>query len=389
MVNVHQQADIESLLALAHDKSVESRTRLVNIVGDMFFESASVLTDRERSLMSEILRRLIHDMEMSVRKALAERLAREPNSPHDLIEALANDTIEVAYPILVESSVLQDIDLIEVIHQRTLQHQLAIARRAAVSEQVSEALVEAGNEDVIKTLLENNGAEIAQSTMAYLVEESRRVDAYQNPLLNRGELKPDLARRMYLWVSAALREHIVKQFNLDAIDLERQLAETVDGTLTERAKGEDGPSKSAEIAERLAARKEITPKLMIQALRQGEVSLFESMLAKLTGLRNQLVRRFIFEPGGQGLAIACRGADIDKAHFASIFLLSRGARPGDKVVDPGELSQVLAFYEGVKPETARKVVERWRVDPDFLFALKQIATGRSASAGAPEQRKKA
>jgi uncharacterized protein (DUF2336 family) len=254
---------------------------------------------------------------------------------------------------------------------------------------VSEALVEAGNEDVIKTLLENNGAEIAQSTMAYLVEESRRVDAYQNPLLNRRELKPDLARRMYLWVSAALREHIVKQFNLDAIDLERQLAETVDGTLTERAKGEDGPSKSAEIAERLAARKEITPKLMIQALRQGEVSLFESMLAKLTGLRNQLVRRFIFEPGGQGLAIACRGADIDKAHFASIFLLSRGARPGDKVVDPGELSQVLAFYEGVKPETARKVVERWRVDPDFLFALKQIATGRSASAGAPEQRKKA
>jgi uncharacterized protein (DUF2336 family) len=389
MVNAQHQTDIEGLLALAHDKSVESRTRLVKIVGDLFFESAAVLSDRERSLMSEILRRLIHDVEMSVRQALAQRLAREPNSPHDLIKALANDEIEVAYPILLQSSVLQDMDLIEVIHQRTLQHQLAIARRSAVSEKVSEALVEAGHEDVIKALLGNENAEIAQSTIAYLVEESRRVDAYQNPLLHRRELKPELARRMYLWVSAALREHIVKKFNLDAVELERKLAETLNGALAEQTRSESRSTKSAEIATQLAARREITPKLLIQTLRQGEVSLFEDLLAKLTGLRTQLVRRFIFEPGGQGLAIACRGVNIDKAHFASIFLLSRGARPGDKVVDPGELSQVLAFYEGIKPETARKVVERWRVDPDFLFALKQVATGRTASAGTVAQSHKA
>jgi uncharacterized protein (DUF2336 family) len=382
MVNAQQQADIDSLLALAHDKSVESRTRLVKIVGDMFFANSAVLTDRERSLMSEILRRLIHDVEVSVRHALAERLAREPGSPRDLVTALANDDIEVAYPILLESSVLQDVDLIEVVHQRTLQHQLAVARRASVSEKVSDALVDTGQEDVIKTLLENSGAEIARSTLAYLIEESRRVDSFQNPLLRRRELSADLARRMYLWVSAALRDHIVRNFNVDTVELEQKLAEAADRSMSRDRPHENGEGKSAEVAARLAARREIDPKLLIQTLRQGEVSLFESLLTKLTGLRGQLIRRFVYEPGGQGLAIICRAIEVDKAQFASIFLLSRGARAGDKVVDPAELSQVLAFFDGLKAETAQKVVDRWRIDPDFLFALKKVSSGRAVAAEA-------
>jgi uncharacterized protein (DUF2336 family) len=386
MVNV-QHSDLDSLLELARDKSVEGRTRLVKIVGDLFFETASVLSGRERALMSDILRQLIHDVEMSVRRALAERLAREPGSPRDLVAALANDDIEVAYPILLESAVLQDIDLVEVIHHRTLQHQLAIARRSALSETVSEALVETGAEDVIKTLLENRGAEIAESTMAYLVEESSRVDAYRNPLLHRRELTPKLARRMYMWVSAALREHLVKQFDLDPIEIELQLSAALDQTLAATTAGESS-SKSAEVAARLDARRSINSKLLIQTLRQGEIALFENLLAQVTALRPQLIRRFIFEPGGQGLAIACRAIEVDKADFASIFLLSRGARPGDKVVDPGELGDALAFFDRIKPDTARKVLTRWRIDPDFLFALKQVAGSRAEGVPASAARGK-
>ena len=48
---------------------------------------------------------------------------------------------------------LQDLDLVEVIRNRTIEHQLAIAVREHVSERVSGALVEAGHEWVITTLL--------------------------------------------------------------------------------------------------------------------------------------------------------------------------------------------------------------------------------------------
>ena len=117
---VDTDSGFQGLLKLARDRSIEGRTRLVQSVGDLFFNTDTVLSDRERSLMTEILRQLIHDVELSVRLALSERLAGEDGAPKDLMEILTNSEIEVAYPILRDSSVLQDIDLIEIIQHRTM-----------------------------------------------------------------------------------------------------------------------------------------------------------------------------------------------------------------------------------------------------------------------------
>ncbi len=370
--NDRQQFDVGDLLALAHDRSIDGRTRLVQIVGDLFFDSERVLSDLERSHMTEILRRLIHDVEKSVRRAVADRLAAEAKAPSDLVVSLANDEIEVAYPILTESAVLQDIELIEVISHRSLNHQLAISIRESLSETVSGALVETGDTDVIKSLLENASAAISHQTMAYLVEESQRIDAYRNPLVRRHDLDPALAKRLYWWVSAALRSHILETYRIDPTELE----ETIEGAVVDLMAEEkiDDPVKrqSAELAERLEAVDKITPALLIQTLRQGEITLFEDLFARLTGLDTVVVRRSIFEPGGEGLAIACKAVGIEKPDFASIFLLSRSARPGDKVVDPSELSAVISLFDRMRPYSAIKVLRRWRLDPNFLFALKQL-----------------
>ncbi len=143
--------------------------------------------------MGEILRQLVRDVELTMRKAIAERLSRKPDAPHALIIELANDQIDVAHPILKDSDVLRDVDLIEVIRHRTMEHQLAVAMRKTLSAGVSAALVETGNQDVIATLLNNHGATITREVMDYLVNETKRVDAYQNPLVRRPDLPPDLA----------------------------------------------------------------------------------------------------------------------------------------------------------------------------------------------------
>jgi len=70
-----------------------------------------------------------------------------------------------------------------------------------------------------------------------------------------------------------------------------------------------------------------------------------------------------------------------KPDFASIFLLSRSARPGDKVVDPRELTRILDLYDRIKLETAHKAVEHWRLDPDYLFALKQLNAQQQQATG--------
>lgn len=376
-----EQIDFNELLGLARDRSVEGRTRLVQIVGDLFFDTDTVLRETERTIMSDILRQLIHDVEMKVRQVLAERMASEAGAPRDLVSALANDQIEVAHPILTQSTVLQDMELVEIIEHRTFGHQLAIAMREIVSETVSDALIETGNVDIIKTLLENDSADISGKAMEYLVEQSEKIDDIQVPLVNRTDLGPDLAKRMYWWVSAALRKHIVEHYRIDEAELDDKIQDTIHDILGGSGDVDDAPlRKSQELAEKLQNAKAITPQLLIQTLRQGEVVLFEDLLSQVTGLRTKLIRRFVFEPGGEGLAIACRAAEIDKADFASIFLLSRSARPGDKVVDPNEVSRVLNFFDRIGIETARKVVKRWHLDPNFLFALKQVDDGKRSAA---------
>ena len=186
----------------------------------MFLDGGTSVSDRTKALMSQILRRLVHDVEIKLRRSLAEKLSKRADTPHALIVELANDEYEVTHPILIESNVLQDADLIETIKHRTMAHQLAISMRESLSEDVSEALVDTGQEDVIASLLNNHGAKVSRHVMDYLVSESKRVDAYQNPLVRRPDLPPELAERMSWWVSAALREYISERFSLDLGELD-------------------------------------------------------------------------------------------------------------------------------------------------------------------------
>ena len=137
--------DSEYLYRLARDKSVAGRMALAETISDLFLQRGCTLTERERTLMFSILRQMIHDAEMSVRRIVSAQLADREDAPRDLVRRLANDEIEVAYPILTLSTVLHDSDLIEVIQHRTLEHQLAIAIRQSVSALVSGALVQTGN----------------------------------------------------------------------------------------------------------------------------------------------------------------------------------------------------------------------------------------------------
>jgi len=191
-------AELDALLALARRRSHAGRIALFDTVRDLLFDTGDTLTERERSLMGDILRRLVGDVEASVRRDLAERLAGNPRAPHDLAVAIARDDIEVAYPLLVASTVLADADLIEIVHHRTQAHQIAIAARRDLSEDVSAALVNTGDTEVVVALLRNDNARVSAAMMEYLVEQSRQMDALQEPLVRRRDLPKELARRMYL-----------------------------------------------------------------------------------------------------------------------------------------------------------------------------------------------
>ena len=364
--------DIQDLYRLARQKSVEGRTALAATVADLFSSESHVLTPRERSLMFDILHRVIRDVEMSVRRKVSEYIAMTTDAPDELVKLMANDAIEVAYPVLIRSPVLKDGDLIEVIRNRTLEHQLAIAIRQEVSEAVADALVEQGSESVICTLLKNQSARVSKATMEALVEQSRRVDTFREPILGRRELGPDLAKRMFLWVSAALRQVILGKFDIDADTVDNLLEKAVFEELQSAEADLRKPEKRTELAETLVAHQEITPELLVAILEEGEVALFVSVFRKLTGLKEKLVMRILFEPGGEGLAIACRAVGLEKVIFTAIFSLSRKARPNLQSTAQRDLRRTLGLYDQMTEEAARKVLQLWQRNAGYLAAIREL-----------------
>lgn len=367
---------LRDLLELALDTSVEGRRALAESIGDLFFERATVLTDHERALMSDILRKLILDCEMAVRRDLSERMSQMDSPPHELLVTLANDEIEVARPILMQCTLLHDMELIGIVRHRTQQHQLAIAMRSSLSEPVSDALVETGDADVIKALLENQDAKISEATMAYLAAESRRVDSYQEPLIKRKDLGPDLAARLYLWVSAALRRYILDNFEVDPVALDEQLEQIPQAIASDPEQHHADPrgeQPATLLAQRLVSEGQVTWEMLIQTLRQGEVALFEALFAALSGLGPARVRIVLYESGGEGLAIACRALDMPKPAFATIYLLARRGRPDTHTIGADELSRALTLFGTVKTDHAKTVLEGWRRGDQYQDAVETIA----------------
>lgn len=373
-------AELDYLLALARQRSTESRSKLVQIIADLFNSGASVLSERERALMSDILEKLVREVELDVRARLAEQLAENENVPPHIMKELARDDILVAKPVLMRCDLLRDSDLIEIVHQRTSEHQLCIARRRKVSAVVSDALVEVGTDDVVRTLLENAGAEISQATMEYLVEQSQRVDSFQEPLVRRHDLPDTLAKRMYLWVGAALRQSLVDGYGLDP----RALDEVVERCAIEGAKemaqvrhAQQGSNAAQKLARELRERGHLNAETLLKVLRQGEIQLFEAMLSEWSGIAPSTLKRLVYQSGGQPLAILCKALGIDKPTFTSIFLLSRVGRRDEQIVDPGELAGVLKLYDQAASDTANSVIARWRSDPDYIDALERIEETKS------------
>ena len=375
------------LLELARNSSAAGRKKLVACVSDFAFATSRKLTEKESALIGDVLCQLVEDVEEGVRATLAKAFADRSDAPPDLIQLLANDEIDIALPILLQSKMLKDPELIEIVQQRTMQHRLAIATREHVSRGVSDALVKAGEPEVALKLLENKGALLSDRSMEWLVDESERVESLQQPLLAREDLKPELAARMYRWVSAALRKHIVNNFDIDLAKLDGAIKGTVDELLAQ-VQLVAREKKKINIRTLFGHPAAASPEFLVGLLHAGHVLVFERLFADQTKLPLETAQKFIYGPGGEAFAIAAKALEMPEEHFQTIFLLSRRARLDGKTVSAKEMTRALGVFQRVAIDSAKHILKRWHDEPGFLpflkhFTLEQFddleaATGRTS-----------
>jgi len=369
---VPEDNEVSRLLALSRDRSTEGRRKLVTLIGELFSDERGEISDKEKAIILEILEKTISEIEISVRAQISLRLSRMSDVPERLVSFLANDTSEVAFPILMESGVLKDEGLIDIIKKRSQEHQVAISMRQKVSVGVSQELINTGNEKVIVSLLENQTASISQAAFEYLEAESRRVDTFQEPLLRREDLPPVIAQRMYLWVSAALRETISQNFDVNDEVIDELLEQTAMDLYTATIGESDYSDKSKTLAIELVQNGQASTELLINVLSVGEVHLFVSLLSTISGVRENLVLKLTLEPQGEGLAVICKALGYDKKVYASLFgLLGRTQMEGPAEFKKN-LRTALVFFDSFSKSVAERVIHHWRLNQDYLSALREV-----------------
>jgi len=374
---------LDRLMALSHDSSNAARSQLFENMSGLFLSEGEKLSEQERAHISDILGKLIADVETTVRAALSTKLADSPQAPKELVTLLANDNIEVARPLLFKSRVLLEPELMEIIEKRSKEHLMVITERDDINAMLSEALIEYGDEDVIEGLLRNSDAEISREAMAFLAEESKRLDRFQEPLLARHDIPTELAHKMFWWVSAALRRHILENFEIDSYFLDQQVSQVTQEVRDDINIADFGETHADKLVAQLASRKELNERFLVQAIKSNQIRLFVAGISLKSGLSTKKISRFLHDKNIEAMAVTCKALDFGRNSFSAIFLLSRKGvtNSGEKTqIDPTEIEAAIAFFDNLPANKAKSVLEYWKMETGYSDSIadldNRLNTGR-------------
>lgn len=288
-------ADVAKLL---QDPNSDNRAAAAQKVASTF--GGENLSDTERAIAEDIFRAMLKDAAVRVREALSDSLKDNPAVPHDVAATLAKDVESVAMPMIASSDVLTDEDLVEIVKTRSEDVQKVVAGRATVSERVADALVDSDNEEVVATLVGNDGANLNEGTFDRVLDKFGESEKVNAPMAHRSDLPIGVSERLVTMVSEQLREHIMTHHEISpttATDLLLESREKATVSLVE------GGSRQTvqELVDELEKNKRLTPTLMLRALCMGDTTFFEVALAKKADIPVLNAYKLVHDGGDLGL----------------------------------------------------------------------------------------
>jgi uncharacterized protein (DUF2336 family) len=297
MAQLLTEADVKRLIA---NPSGEVRAETAAKVAAAFEQGE--LSATERALAEQIFRVMVQDAEVKVRESLASHLKSSANLPHDIAVRMAKDVEQVSLPILEFSKVLSDADLVEIVRSSGAEKQTAVAKRAEVSGEVANALIDHGRSSrVVAALAANKGAALGNAEVNKILDKHGSDVLVTNSLVTRPNLPLALSERIVNIVSASLRDYLVERHDLsDEMAADLVLAAREKATIMLLPAGAKS-TDVIEFARQLHGAGRLSPTLLLRALCSGDIAFFEAAMSVLSGVAIINARLLIHDQGVLGL----------------------------------------------------------------------------------------
>lgn len=283
---------------LKADGSPWMRAQLAATVAVLFVEGD--LNEREQHYAVAILEKLAHDLEQQVREALSEHVKHCALLPHSIAHTLAMDVESVAVPIIRYSSVLDEADLLAIVHGGSKIKQIAVAQRDNLAATVSDALVETANETVVGTLLVNETARIEEASYVKILDTFSQNENIQALMVERPALPAAIVARMVMRVSDVLCERLIERFDMPEAIANQLTAQARERALSDSLSQITAAETMESVTKRLLEEGGLTPIFLLRALCMGQLRLFTAGMAARAGISVGNADELIRDGGRQG-----------------------------------------------------------------------------------------
>jgi uncharacterized protein (DUF2336 family) len=342
---------------LAHG-TVARRVETLRRVTDLFINGAVDYSDEQVGLFDDVFQCLIDHIETSAKMLLANRIAPIDTAPPLTIRALAfDDIIEVAGPVLSQSTRLDDKTLIENARSKSQAHLMAISTRRNLSGAVTDVLVQRGNDQVLQSTVNNPGAEFTERGFTRLVDRAGGDDDLTASI----GLQPSMPRHLYLKLLAKASQTVRQR--LEAANPKQAAAvPTAVKEATRRARSATSAiTQTAEIAHALIKSLHADGRLdeseVAAFAKAGKFDEANASIAALANVPVAIAENMMIESRTEGVMILAKVAGLSWPTVRTIIKM-RDQLSG---AEPADMSTCQDTYERLRPSTAQQVLRFHRM----------------------------
>lgn len=322
-------------LQLAADSDDSVRSRLAGKIAGILPGLSEGEATKLGHLIYEALDLLARDQVVRVRSIVADALKDVAHAPPEVINRLARDSeIVVAGPILENSPVLTDEDLVAIVSESPIKGALAsIARRDQLADVVADAVAKTGDVEAVGVLLANASAQIREDTLDWILERAPGVESWHGPLVRRPGLPGGTALRIARFVADSLLKTLMEREDFDKKTfalLRAEVGRRLDLPETPKARGRNAPFAADGGAAPLARWKKtlleignpldaalslqqagcLDALVVFDALGEGDDSFVLAALAVLAGVPFSVTRKIVDMQSAKGIVALAWKAGI-------------------------------------------------------------------------------
>ena len=275
------------------------------------------LSPEERAHAESILAIMADDAAILVRRALAVALKNSPKLPHEIATKLARDVETIALPIILNSPMLTDADLVEIVRTCPPSKQVAVASRAHLSVVVTNAIAEHAVPEAVQRAIANDNAQFDENGLETVLDRFAGVSAITSAMVHRGELPLNITEKLVSLVAGEAFDYLVNNHELPpqiAIDLAMGARERVAIDIVEQAARQ---KDIARFVQQLNLNGRLSPSLLMRGLCLGHIEFVEHAMAELAGMAHQRMWLMIHDSGPLGLKSAFERTGLPPRLFSS------------------------------------------------------------------------